>query len=108
MAEACAVVHDKPELLIIDGYTDLADNASGLGRKLYNETGVPVIGIAKTPYAGTPCFPVTRGSSSAPLYVTTAGVSLAPVQYAEFVSQMHGPFRISTLLKLADFLSQAA
>lgn len=102
--KSVVAAHGRPELLIIDGYTDLADNAPGLGRKLYIETDIPVVGVAKTNYVGAPSFPFTRGTSNTPLYVTTAGALLTSTDYAGLIYDMHGPYRIPTLLKLADYL----
>jgi deoxyribonuclease V len=39
-------------LLVIDGYVDLAPGRPGLGAYCHEEFGVPVIGIAKTPFRG--------------------------------------------------------
>jgi deoxyribonuclease V len=37
------------ELLVIDGYVDLApDHRPGLGARVHAELGVPVVGVAKT------------------------------------------------------------
>jgi deoxyribonuclease V len=54
------------ELLVIDGYVDLApDGRPGLGAHVHAEIGVPVIGVAKTPFAAaTHAVPVTRGAAS--------------------------------------------
>src|SRR5262245_14663803 len=50
------------ELLIVDGYVDLApDGRPGLGAYVHAELKFPVIGVAKTPYAAaTHAVPVVR------------------------------------------------
>jgi deoxyribonuclease V len=49
---------------------------------------------------------VRRGDSQKPLYVTAAGVSAEDA--ASRISEMHGPFRIPTLLKQVDTLARSA
>jgi deoxyribonuclease V len=94
------------ELVVVDGYVWLADEARpGLGAHLYEALGkaVPVVGVAKTHFAGAKAArPVLRGDSGKPLFVTAAGVAVDEV--ARQVQAMHGPFRIPTLLKRVDQL----
>jgi deoxyribonuclease V len=94
------------QAVLIDGYVWLSDDSTpGLGAHLYEALGqrVPVIGVAKTRYAGAaPARLVLRGDSRRPLYVTAAGMDGADA--AEHVRSMHGPFRIPTLLKRVDQL----
>jgi deoxyribonuclease V len=63
-------------LLVIDGYADLdPDGWPGLGARARDEFGIPVIGVAKTPFsAATHAIAVLRGTSARPLYVTAAGM----------------------------------
>ncbi len=94
------------DAIIVDGYVDLGHaRKPGLGRHLFESLGeaVPVIGVAKRPFADTPdACRVFRGKSKTPLYVTVAGM---PVSRAKsHVRAMHGGYRIPTLLKLADRL----
>ncbi|TDR87958.1 endonuclease V [Enterovirga rhinocerotis] len=99
-----AVLEDAeaPELIIVDGYAWLgAERKPGLGARLHGLVGLPVIGVAKTPFAGTPAdAAVLRGRSSKPLFVTAAGMdeTLARAR----VAAMHGPHRVPTLLRAVD------
>jgi deoxyribonuclease V len=99
-----------PEAVVVDGYVWLADEtAPGLGGHLYAALGraVPVIGVAKTRFAGAVLArPVVRGISRRPLWVTAAGID--PDAAARHVVAMHGPFRIPTLLKRVDQLCRGA
>jgi hypothetical protein len=65
-------------LLVIDGYVDLdPDGRPGLGARARarDEFGVPVIGVAKSPFrTATHAISVLRGTSARPLYVTAAGI----------------------------------
>ena len=99
------------DAIIIDGFVDLGrEGKPGLGRHLFNamaETGesVPVIGVAKSAFKGTPGESrVLRGKSKTPLYVTSAGMPLA--QAKSRIRAMHGANRIPTLLKRADQVSR--
>ena len=97
------------ETVVVDGYVWLGDETSpGLGAHLYAALGrtVPVIGVAKTRFAGGAERPVVRGGSRQPLWVTAAG--LDPDTAARHVAGMHGPFRIPTLLKRVDQLCRQA
>ena len=92
--------------VVVDGYVWLGDETSpGLGGHLYAALGraVPVIGVAKTRFAGAVLArPVVRGTSRRPLWVTAAGID--PATAVRHVAGMHGPFRIPTLLKRVDQL----
>src|ERR1700760_895189 len=93
-------------LIVIDGYVDL-DPAGrpGLGAHVHAEYGVPVIGVAKTPFrTATHAARVLRGQSRKPLYVTAAGISVADA--AHLVTGMAGKFRLPDALKLADRLAR--
>jgi deoxyribonuclease V len=93
------------DLAIVDGYVWLDAGRPGLGAHLHAALAVPVVGIAKTHYAGAEAIAVTRGESSSPLFVTAAGI--APAVAAAHVVAMHGPFRIPTLIKRADTLARS-
>lgn len=93
------------QLAIVDGYVWLDAGRPGLGAHLHAALGVPVVGIAKTHYAGAEAIAVTRGESAAPLYITAAGIAAATA--AAHVVAMHGPFRIPTLIKRADTLARS-
>ncbi len=94
------------ELLVIDGYVDLApDGRPGLGSHVHAELALPVIGVAKTRFAAaTHAIPVTRGQATRPLYVTAAG--LPATDAADLVRQMSGPFRLPDALREVDALSR--
>lgn len=93
-----------PETILIDGYVTLdAERRDGLGMHLFRALGetVPVIGVAKSRFRGTPAeAEVLRGGSVRPLYVTSAGMDEAAAR--GFVLSMHGAHRVPTLLAAAD------
>jgi deoxyribonuclease V len=101
---ALAQLGHPADLVVIDGYVWLGADTPGLGAHLHAVTRTPVVGVAKTRFRGAPAIEIVRGSSKAPLYVTAVGID--PVQAAEHVRSMHGPFRIPTLLKRADSLAR--
>jgi len=95
-----------PQLILVDGYVFLdGKDRPGLGKHLFDAMRgeVPIIGVAKTAFAGIgEEFAIVRGGSKKPLFVTCAGIDL---NYAKTkVQEMHGPNRIPTLLKAADHL----
>jgi deoxyribonuclease V len=94
------------ELLVVDGYVDLEpDGRPGLGAYVHAEFGVPVIGVAKTPFAtATHAVPVMRGQATRPLYVTAAGIAAADA--AGLVARMTGKFRMPDALRRVDALSR--
>jgi deoxyribonuclease V len=97
--------------LVVDGYVTLGtEGRPGLGQHLYEALGerVPVIGVAKTRFAGVApqVAPILRGQSTNPLYVTSVGLPL--VEAAPLVGSMHGSYRFPTLLKLLDDLTKHA
>lgn len=102
-----ARVHVPLEAIVVDAYVDLAPGRPGLGRHLFERLHVPVIGVAKTNFAGaTHALPVLRGTSRQPLYVTAAGCD--PQLAAENVRRMAGSHRIPDLLKRVDRLCREA
>lgn len=95
-----------PEVIIVDGFVHLGeDQRPGLGAHLYKALGghTPVIGVAKTGFAGTPeqCG-VLRGKSVKPLFVTSIGIDLSTAK--NLVGSMHGEHRLPTLLTRVDQL----
>lgn len=92
------------DLIVIDGYVVLGEqHHAGLGMHLYHalEGKIPIIGVAKNHYLGTPVeCEILRGTSTKPLYITSVGVDLALAKL--WVSTMHGEHRIPTLLKQLD------
>ena len=103
-----AVLDGLPDLglLVIDGYADLdPEGKPGLGARAREEFGVPVIGVAKTPFrTATHAIPVLRGSSARPLYITAAGMPRADA--ADLVRQMAGRHRLPDALRRADTLAR--
>ena len=93
------------DAVFIDGYVDLGARA-GLGRHLYwaLRGEIAVIGVAKRFFKASTALEVKRGQSERPLFVTAAGLDVHLA--ANMVKDMHGPFRIPTLLKRADSLTR--
>lgn len=99
------------ELVIVDAYVWLGPDRPGLGKRLHDARGGPIVGVAKTRFAGADPGPgpfaaleVRRGDSDRPLYVTAVG--LDPAVAARHVAAMHGEFRLPTLLRRADALAR--
>jgi deoxyribonuclease V len=91
------------DAIVIDGYVWLEDNRPGLGGHLFASLGcrIPVIGVAKTRYRNdTWSIPVLRGTSTQPLFVTSAGFQAT--EAAHCIRRMHGDHRIPTILALVD------
>lgn len=103
-----AAAAGRLEAAVVDGYVWLGPSESrpGLGFFLWEalEGTVPVVGVAKSSFAGAPAIPVFRRSSQRPLYVTGVGMP-APLA-ARCLIFMHGAHRIPTLLKWADRLAR--
>lgn len=99
------MIQEPVSIVIIDGYVSLGKRP-GLGFRLWQELGqeIAVIGVAKSPFAGSMPVEVIRGRSRKPLYITSAGRDTAVA--AEEIRWMHGPYRVPTLLKHADALSR--
>lgn len=105
LLDALEKLTEPPALLLIDGYVWLDDSKPGLGAHLYQALGqtVPVVGLAKSEWPGLRrCLAVCRGNSGRRLWLTAIGVELEEV--AEEVVRMHGPFRLPTMVRLADTL----
>jgi deoxyribonuclease V len=102
-SDATAAAFDA---VIVDGYVWLGAN-KGLGAHLHDALGgaTPVIGVAKTSFAGATAIEVIRGASARPLYITAAGIDGALA--ADHVRAMHGEHRLPTLLKRVDQLARA-
>jgi deoxyribonuclease V len=93
-----------PGTIIVDGYVWLdAAGRPGLGAMLHRALAerIPVVGVAKTAFAGADAgIPVVRGGSGRPLYVSAVGIDAE--EAAKGVQSMHGRHRIPTLLQVAD------
>ena len=94
--------------LIIDGYVTLGrDNRPGLGFHVWEhfDRALVVIGVAKSRYPGTPDeAALTRGRSTRPLYVTSAGIDQSEAKSR--IAAMHGRYRLPTVLKYVDTLAR--
>ena len=97
------------DTVVIDGYVHLDDRVGkGLGAHLFESLPYrpAVVGVAKRPLAvATGVIPVYRGASRRPLYVSAAGWPAGAAAAA--IEAMHGPYRLPTLLKLADRCARA-
>lgn len=101
--EAIEHCQEEVETLVVDGYVQLGNERPGLGQKLYEalDETVPVIGVAKNGFQGADeALPIYRGGSTRPLFITAIGCNLEDV--AQDIKNMHGNFRIPTLLKRVD------
>ena len=98
------------DTIVIDGYVHLkAEVGKGLGTHLFESLSYApvVIGVAKNPLKIAERFvPIHRGKSKKPLFVSAVGCSVEKA--AQSILSMHGPYRIPTLLKLADHHARAA
>ena len=95
----------EKDILVIDGYVVLSDKGKlGLGGYLYHglDGKIPVIGVAKNDFISLHKLKKTiyRGESKKPLFVTSLGYDLQKA--SEKIIDMHGEFRLPTILKLAD------
>jgi len=97
------------DMIIVDGYVTLDNEGKiGLGGYLFEalEGNFPVIGIAKNGFNALDDQrrTVYRGESKTPLFVTAMGADVEEIKVK--VEQMHGSFRIPTLLKKLDQLTR--
>lgn len=92
------------EAIVVDGHVWLDGSARpGLGARLYEALAerIAIVGVAKNKFGdGSGSAAITRGASSAPLYVSAVG--LDPATATASIEQMAGPHRIPTILKHAD------
>jgi len=98
------------DTIVIDGYVHLREDAGkGLGVHLHQALvyAPAVVGVAKNSLKIADRFlPILRGKSARPLFVSAVG---CPVdRAARSILSMHGPYRIPTLLKLADHHARSA
>lgn len=93
------------EFIIVDGHVYVDnDKKLGLGGHLWESLNkeIPIIGVAKKHFYNTEevSFPVFRGESKNPLYVSSVGVDS---NFAiDFVLNMKGKFRFPSILKILD------
>ncbi len=90
------------EVVVVDGYVWLGADRKGLGAHVHEALGKPVVGVAKTRFAGAPGVAVRRGNAVRPLYVTAAGLDAE--RAASGVRAMWGPYRLPEHLKRVDRL----
>lgn len=98
-----------PDLILVDGFVWLPKGRPGLGHKLWEALGgeIPVVGVAKSAFRDhRGAVPIKRGGSRKPLWVTAQGVAIE--EAAARVREMHGSYRLPTMLKLADTLCRQA
>ena len=110
LAQQIGLVRSSVDTIVIDGYVDLGEGRPGLGRYLHDTLqslgmNVTVVGVAKNPYHNANAIKILHGGSESPLYVTSTGDAQ---EAANAVKSMSGPYRIPTLLKLADSLARGA
>ncbi|MBT2619717.1 endonuclease V [Chryseobacterium sp. ISL-6] len=97
------------DILLVDGYVTLNDEGKiGLGGYLHQtlEEKYPVVGIAKNEFS-TPDSQrrkIYRGESKTPLFLTSKGMDVDLLKTK--IEQMHGSYRIPTLLKKLDQLTR--
>ena len=101
-------IQDALQCIVIDGYVYLSDTKKGLGGYLFEALGakIPVIGVAKTRFHEAPAVAIMRGDSQNALQVTAAGMDVQTA--SRCIRQMHGEFRLPTLLKKVDRLCRDA
>ena len=96
-------LQEQPTTILVDGFVSLGIEHPGLGAHLYEalEHKTPVIGVAKTRFAGDDWSErVLRGESVRPIYVTAIGMDLGLA--ATRIKEMPGSGRIPLPLAFAD------
>lgn len=95
----------KVECIIVDGHVYVNnDKTFGLGGHLYKSLNekMPIIGVAKKSFINTDevSFPIYRGQSKAPLFVSSIGVENDFT--IKKIIEMKGKFRIPAILQILD------
>lgn len=88
------------DIVVIDGFVKFSDDKKALGWFLHEKINKPIIGIAKTNFLDSNSLKIFRGESKNPLYVTN--ISISDEDTFHFVKEMHGEFRLPTLVKEVD------
>lgn len=101
-------LHDN-DIIIVDGFVTLNnDGKMGLGGYLFEalEKKIPIVGIAKNNFSAPDDKrrAVLRGESKTPLYLTAMGIDVDEIKIK--LEEMHGNYRIPTLLKKLDQLTR--
>ena len=93
----------RPDVVIVDGLVWTGPGVPGLGARLHEAVpGIAtIVGVAKTHFHGAPATAVVRGRSTSPLWVDEIGV---PVDAPARIREMHGAFRVPSLLRRVDQL----
>jgi deoxyribonuclease V len=98
----------KIDCIILDSHVQLGEGKKGLGEYVYEalDQKYPIIGVAKSSFPGNEEYvrEVRRGESENPLYVSAVGCDLD--EAAESILNMHGKYRIPTMLKEVDRLGR--
>ena len=94
------------DTVIVDGYVWLGDR-KGLGAHLYEKLDekIEVIGVAKNPFSESTAAEILRGQSERPIFVTAAGIDQSAA--ADLIREMHGKYRMPTILKEVDRISRS-
>lgn len=103
------IVLKEEDIIVVDGYVTLDnDGKIGLGGHLYEALAgkIPIVGVAKNEFTAPDSQrrSILRGDSKTPLFVTAKGIDVDQAKLK--VENMHGPYRIPTLLKKLDQLSR--
>ncbi|NOQ75528.1 MAG: endonuclease V [Crocinitomix sp.] len=93
------------QAIVVDGHVYIDnDFKHGLGAYLYEELNqnMPIIGVAKRAFHKNEetNIPVLRGESENPLYVSAIGMDVEIA--AQHIKNMHGEFRMPTILQILD------
>jgi len=104
-----AIELQENDIIIVDGFVTLNnDGKMGLGGYLFEalDRKVTVIGIAKNDFSepDNNRRAVLRGKSKTPLYLTAMGIDVDDIKIK--LEEMHGDYRIPTLLKKLDRLTR--
>ena len=94
------------DCVVVDAHVWLQKDKPGCGHYLWKqlEERIPVIGVAKRSFHDGVAEPILRGDSQNPLFITAIGVDLQLAK--QYILQMHGPYRMPTMLKSVDHLSR--
>lgn len=97
------------DIIIVDGFVTLNNEGKiGLGGYLYEELNqkYPIVGIAKNDFSAPDSQRrnIYRGESKTPMFLTVKGIDVD--QVLPKIEQMHGSYRIPTLLKKLDQLTR--
>ncbi|MFS2188206.1 endonuclease V [Mucilaginibacter sp. Mucisp84] len=101
----------KLNAIIIDGNVFINNNGDfGLGGRLWESIDhkVAVIGVAKSLFKNTEdkVIEIQRGKSEKHLFVSSIGIDLAAA--ASLIHNMHGEYRLPSILKEVDRLTKEA